>query len=196
MYVRAYYSSAVSNAPAQAYTEQTIYRAWLAFRHTREASFPIEVAIGNVTRLLGMVGDLSSVTNFDGQYQHVQIPVHADPASPGSFISDATYAFAPGHSITLDTTGAHYDAASGHFITTITDTQLDFTTALGSGHFVTGVVEFIASDPDPDLPAVNSTGASSLPATGDTGTLPLAMLVFVLLTVSVGVLRIRRALQS
>jgi LPXTG-motif cell wall-anchored protein len=110
----------------------------------------------SVNRLLDVVG-LPSGLRLDyagGEYgsgyagmsdQAVIIPVSVNPASPGSYVSDAAYPLDSGHSIVLANAEASYSNVTKRFRTTVVNTPIGFTDDDGTGQEITGTITFVAT---------------------------------------------------
>jgi hypothetical protein len=100
--------------------------------------------------LLDIVGLPAGTHGFDAANQTVFIPIHPDPGTPGSYVSDGTYRLGA-HVIAFDG-GASFDAASGTFTVTSLDVPIGFTTTLETGHRVSGTVIFTGQALVPVIP--------------------------------------------
>jgi hypothetical protein len=107
-------------------------------------------------QLLNIVG-LSGLIVYRGSSQQVIIPVSADPANPGSYLSRAAFSFAP-HTITLDS-GASFNVGTGKFSTNTPNTPIAFTTDNGSGQTITGTITFSPPSPSKDITSFILAGA-------------------------------------
>jgi Leucine-rich repeat (LRR) protein/putative cell wall-binding protein len=95
-------------------------------------------------RLLDISGLSDALQNFSGSSQVVAIPVHADSAALGSYLSDAVYDFGA-HTITLDGIGSDFDATVGLFVTTALGAPVNFVTDVGGERQISGTVTFLSS---------------------------------------------------
>jgi hypothetical protein len=78
-------------------------------------------------------------------------------------VSDATYSFDVAHTIALDS-GASFDAVTGKFVATSLGVPIAFTTALDTGHQVSGTITFTGQAPAPSPPAPPSPEQPTPPA--------------------------------
>jgi putative cell wall-binding protein len=100
-------------------------------------------------RFLDVSGLPDTLQYFSGLSQAVTVSVHANSASPGSYLSNAIYDFGT-HTITLNSTDADFGSPNGLFITTVLDTPVNFVTDAGAGHRISGTVTFAATSPSSD----------------------------------------------
>jgi hypothetical protein len=109
-------------------------------------------------QLLDTIGSLPNVSgsSYWAFTQEIVIPVHADSSTPGSYLSDAVFAFGA-HTIALfpiapaTPTDTGFDPVTGLFRTTLLDKPINFVTTIDRGFEIDGTITFVkalSSDKD------------------------------------------------